>query len=210
MKYSLRPSGLLILLCFGPAYVSAAALQEEYCAFEVHVTSPSGKPVSRVTVSELLHNGSVFDTAITDDHGVTRLCNAPTDLIDIHVGGNLCGSVTVGNLRRYWMTTRRIPIIYSSCAGDDWLIPNSCQLTIRTIDEKGLPISGVQAIAEIKDRTPSNEFSDKFGRVFLLIPFGETTTVVLSKPRFVTERVVEACKRGEGYDKDRNVVIRAQ
>ncbi len=83
--------------------VRSAQPPEIYCAFEVVVKSPTGVPVVGAGVAGLDQNGVKFGTALTDAQGVVRFCDAPSGLIEINVGGNLCGAVSVRYLSAYWL-----------------------------------------------------------------------------------------------------------
>ena len=85
---------------------------QEYCAFEVAVSSPKGRPIYGATVSVVDQQTHVYGTAMTNGEGVARLCDSPRGLINIQVGGQLCGSIVVRNLKAYWRRTRRIVVIY--------------------------------------------------------------------------------------------------
>ena len=93
---------VVVTLSFGCAQVlSAQAAQDsEYCAFQVFVRSPTGQPLSGVSVSAAWRrDNSPFATVKTDADGIARICDGPIGTrIDIHVGNGPCGAVTIGDL----------------------------------------------------------------------------------------------------------------
>src|SRR6185312_5904869 len=105
------------------------------------VKSPAGTPVAGIGVA-LTHDGRVYGTAITDARGIAQICDAPKGLVDIEVGGHLCGAVSVRYLKPYWMETRRVSVTYENCSGDDFFPYGGCLFTIRVYDRKTYPSGG--------------------------------------------------------------------
>jgi hypothetical protein len=191
--------------------VRSAQPPEIYCAFEVVVKSPTGDPVVGAGVSGLDQNGVKFGTALTDAQGVVRFCDAPSGLIEINVGGNLCGAVSVGYLSAYWLETRRVFITYKRCS-DDWWVPGRCLLTVRVRDEHNAPVSGAALLPTRKPKpaTPkSTEISDRYGRLFFEVNYGDTLEGVLSKAGYAAQPVTAACRSGKSFWLERTVVLRA-
>lgn len=181
-----------------------------YCAFEVVVRSPAGSPIMQQAVEGLDENGKVFGIALTDDRGAARLCDAPPRLIQIRVGGNLCGAVTVRYLTRYWQRTRHVFVTYENCAGEEWAIPFNCRLTIRVKDENanGSALEGVR-LHGLGDSSaaPSPRESDRYGRIFHSVKFGPTYSGWLEKDGYFPLSIAEGCGPGEGAGKEVTVVM---
>jgi len=64
-------------------FITSAAAQDTYCAFEVRVHSPTGTPVSNVTVALFQAQTTTFSQTTTDASGVARLCNAPLEYMEV-------------------------------------------------------------------------------------------------------------------------------
>ncbi len=91
-------SRLLILTVFSTLFISLAAAQDTWCAFEVKVSTPSGSPVPEVPVALIRGRKTTFSQTTTDANGVARLCDAPLENVDINVGFDMCNAVLVGYL----------------------------------------------------------------------------------------------------------------
>ena len=184
--------------------------QTEYCAFEVLVRSPDGKPVVGAE-AVLTRDGRTVGTAVTNKAGVARICDAPSDaLLDVELGGNLCGAVAVRYLRTLWMTTRRVYVTYLNCAGEEWLLAGGCQVTIRTHDESGGPLSGVVFEEGAPDTTPQERpalVSDRFGRVFRFLEYRRSLTARLKKPGYVQRTITVGCPVGSGPVREMTIVL---
>jgi hypothetical protein len=183
--------------------------QGSLCAFEVTVKSPAGVPVVGIEVSEFETGGRVYSSGTTNRQGVARICDAPQGLIDLHIGGQLCGAVTVGYLSAYWMVTRKIDMIYKNCQGDDFLPPGGCQLTIRVRDQTGSPLAGV-VINDPKERPmkrAQTTVSDEFGRIFRFLDYGDNVNVQLQREGYLSQTLTFACRTGHSFILDRAVTL---
>jgi hypothetical protein len=89
-----------------------AAAQSTYCAFEVKVSTPSGAPRSKVPVLLIREHKTTFSETNTDASGLARLCDAPLEAVDIVVGFDVCGLVSVRNLHSMWPETKRIFVTF--------------------------------------------------------------------------------------------------
>jgi hypothetical protein len=172
--------------------------QAEYCAFEVAVKSPDGKPVVG-TGAVLTRDGRIVGTAITSDAGIARICDAPFGaLLDIEVG-KFCGAVAVRHLSAYWMKTRRVNVTYSNCQGEEFVALGGCEFAIRAHDERDEPLSGV-VFDELQSQAAQGEqparVSDRFGRIFRFLWYGSSFTARLEKPGYAPKVVVGDCQVG--------------
>ncbi len=186
-----------------------ASAQGQYCAFEVTVRLPDGRPAASVTVSGLDQPGRVFATSMTNDQGVVRICDIPTGLIDIHVGGNLAGAVSVMRLKPFWMETRKVLVTYENRPETAFFLPGGCLLTLRAHDEKGAPIAGV-LLEDSNERPKLREqtrTTDSYGRMFRFIDYGEALTGELVKAGYVSKRVTHQCQRGVDAEREQIVVL---
>lgn len=179
-----------------------------YCAFKVTVKSPTGSAVTGAPVAELRQNGEVYAAGATNSQGIAMLCDAPSGLIDIEVGGHLCGAVAVRYLQPYWLETRDVLLVYKNCNGEEWAPPGGCRLTLRTVDEQRQPLSGV--LLDVSGGSPQggSRISDAFGRIFRSIHYGETMTGRLVKDGYPQQEIAQSCKPGESYEAERIVVLR--
>jgi len=207
-----RTSGIILVmtLVFAAAPLLSAAQDEpEYCAFQIHVRSPTGAPVKGVSVALLKRSGETFGTAVTDEGGVAKICDAPGGLVDVEVGGQLCGAIAVRHLKAFWMKTRRVFITYENCSGEEFVPMGGCLLTIRTLNESGLPIRGVLFDSPDKGPAlrPQTSVSDRFGRIFRFIRYGEILTGHVEKPGYATSSVTDECKSGQAPEREQVVVL---
>jgi hypothetical protein len=200
-------------LALAALVLSAAPLyaqdQATYCAFEVSVRSPDGAPVAGIEVSERQSGAAVYSSATTNEHGTAMICDAPQGLVDLHVGGELCGAVTVGRLQPYWMVTRRVDITYKNCQGDDFFVPGGCLLTVRVRDQVGSPLEGVGVgeSGEAQKKRQQTQISDRFGRIFRFLEYGEVASIELQKPGYVRQSITAGCQSGRSFVLYRTVTM---
>lgn len=188
----------------------AAQSEGDVCYFEVAVTSAKGAPVIGASVSGVhQQSGRTFNQTFTDKQGVARICDAPEGLVDILVGGNLCGAVAVRYLKPYWMRTRRISVSYENCSGDEWVLPGGCLLTLRIEDQKGTPLSGVLFDSEDKRSKlrEQTQLSDQFGRIFRFVNYGESLSGRLVKQGFDSRSVTDQCKSGKNPEREQRIIM---
>lgn len=187
----------------------AAGQSVEYCAFEVLVRSSAGQPVAGASVVEEVE-GKAFARAVTNDKGIARICDAPARLIDIVVGGKLCGAASVRYLQAFWLETRRVSLIYDNCSGEEWLLATGCRMTIRTRDATDAsPLAGVRlfvAPGEPKSAA-AKQVSDQFGRLFWMMPYGATLKATLRRDGYSPMDVTERCNPGEGPVHEESVAL---
>ncbi len=199
-----------IAVCLGLSRPPARGA--EYCAFQVTVRSPSGTPVRSVLVEELKQDtDELVAQASTDQHGVARICEAPSvGLVKIRVGGKLCGSAVVAYLKPYWMSTRDVHLTYENCQGEEWFPLGGCGLTIRVRDETNAPLPGVQF--ETADRQPKQRAqtstSDAFGRIFRFMNYGDVLEGRIEKPGYISATVSDECRRGSSTDREQVIALR--
>jgi hypothetical protein len=53
--------------------------QSSFCAFEVNVRFPNGRPVARITVAAVEDGKQELSEAVPDKNGVARICDAPLE-----------------------------------------------------------------------------------------------------------------------------------
>jgi hypothetical protein len=183
--------------------------QQEYCAFEVLVKSPRNEPVPDAIVVMFDEDGKEFASAVVNEKGIARLCDAPPGLIRLSVGGNRCGAVSVSYLERYWMETRRIIMTYDNCSGQEWALLGGCMLTIRVKGKDGTPLVGVKLRnPEQRPKSrPQTYVSDRWGRIFQFLHFGDHLVATLEKDGYVPLTVSAECKPASSYDRDLTVTL---
>ncbi|QOY91463.1 hypothetical protein [Paludibaculum fermentans] len=204
----------LLWLILGAFLLSSPSLrgsqeQREYCAFEVIVRSSTGNPAAATSVSLFDDSGKPLMSALTNEQGLARICDAPSGLVRLTVGGVLCGTVSVGQLKRYWMQTRRINITYDNCSGDGWVPLGGCMLTIRVKAKDGSALIGAKFLDPhegLKSREQTI-VSDSRGRIFRFMEFGETMTGSVESDGYESQSVTNVCKRGDPRDSDLIVVL---
>jgi hypothetical protein len=167
--------------------------QLSYCAFEVAVKSSSQVPVPDIGVWLLQADGSVYSKTQANERGVARLCDAPSTLVDIQVGANLCGAVIVKYLRPRWLETRHVLIHYDRCL-DDFAVSSGCYMVLRVRDDTGRPVVG----AHLTQRPPTHDTqidpSDTFGRLFKFVPWGKSLVGTVEKDGYAATEVFQTCQ----------------
>lgn len=210
LKLAVRAYALFCVLSLPSLLIGQA--QSDYCAFEVVVKSPDGKPVSKAGVSAIDENGITFSRPVTDDEGRARICDVPAGLTDILVGGQRCGAVTVRYLKPYWMKTRSVFVTYQDCGGEDHAAPAGCVLTIRVRNDRAAPLAGVY-FSDLVNRPAAlqqTSTSDQYGRIFRFIGFGKTLAGTLVKDGYVPKEVNDQCTPGEAYQHTQVVVLESR
>ena len=200
---------LLIALGVLATYVSPAAGQNGYCAFEVKVSEPLGSPVDKVPVLMFLRNGSVFVEATTSSNGVARLCDAPLEAVDIGVGFDMCGSTMVRDVRATWPNVRRIFVTYERSFCNHFVLRDHCQVLVRIKDEEGRPVAGARFEGK-PFRGSRSEVSDAFGRLFFLNKLGEKLEGSVVKDGRKSDYVFEKCGEQDDRDAELSVVWKKQ
>jgi hypothetical protein len=183
--------------------------KEEYCAFEVTVRSSRNQPVPDAIVVMFDEDGKEFASAVVNEKGIARLCDAPPGLIRLAVGGNRCGATSVSYLQRYWMQTRRVTITYDNCSGEEWTFLGGCDLMLRVRARDGTPLAGAtlrDPAGRLKTREHTS-VSDRWGRIFLFLHYGDHFSVTLDKHGYSPQVVSAECKPGDAFSRDLTVTL---
>lgn len=180
--------------------------QTDYCAYEVVVRAPDGRPV--VAVVTALRNGKPFASTVTDEQGIARFCDAPARPIQIQVGGNSCGSVLVRYLSPLWMKTRQVFVTFDDCS-EGFFIPGGCHLWIRVHDKHGDPLPGVlfETLSVPAWGFEQTRLTDRYGRLFWFVPLGKTLEGRLVKDGYAGPGLRDECRSGEPSGRERVVVL---
>lgn len=115
-----------------------------FCAFEMRVKTPDGRPFPEVPVIMVSGHTTTFAETATDAGGGAMLCDAPSEAVDLVVGFDICGSVTVKSLRPTWPSTQVVSVTYAKRFCDDFAVASSCRIQIRIEGERARPISGAR------------------------------------------------------------------
>lgn len=202
---------VLSLMVFQASAQTGPVASGDYCAFEVLVRSSKGSPVTGVSVLLHDHGGEEFNSAVTDSAGVARICDAPPGLLSIQVGVRRCGGVTVHNLRRFWLETRKVSLTYDNCAGEEWVPVLGCQLVIRVRNQDGFPIPGAVYIGGGMSARPGSQpkAADYLGRIFLFTEFDKQPFGRIESPGYSAFGFVgNECTRSASRDEDVVVKLR--
>ena len=179
--------------------------EKEYCSLTVRVMGPEGQPlVASVTVRN--HAGN-RRTDRTSESGMAEFCDLGIKPVDVIVGGDGCGEVTIRDVELVWGKTIVLPVTYSPC----WLRGDgppmtACLILLRFSDKQGLPISDVTI------RTRSGDYpgvSDRYGRILTLTGFGTTLEGTASGAGFQNKTFAILCSRSEAVI-EREVVLEAK
>jgi hypothetical protein len=155
-------------LLFG--IVQTATAESTYCAFEIKVTAKSGVPRSKVPVILVRgHNSTLLET-LTDANGVAKLCDAPLgEAVDIAVGSDVCGLVTVRNLHPLWPETKRVFVTFEDNPCNHFVAAEYCQVLLRVQDQDGRPVAGVRFNGRLPSKGTGSDSSDELGRIFRIV-----------------------------------------
>ncbi len=185
---------LQIALGFGVCLVAAASGADQYCAFAVKVSSPSGRPLAGIPAVIIQRESKEFgDEARTDGLGIAKLCDAPLEPVTIIVGFDMCGAVAIKNVTPSWPVTKQLYFTYVP-EGCNHFGPwaSSCTILVRVRDEDARPILDAAWTAEgISGRSTS---SDAFGRILQSVDVGGELRGVLTKRGFAPARVSVPCE----------------
>jgi hypothetical protein len=180
-----------------------------YCAFEINVKSPEAAPIQGISVSASSGDGSPFARTVSDDEGIARICDSPVSSdISISAGSGGCGEVTVRNLYPLWLETRRIYVIVQGCLQRENLFAHECHVVVRIRDERNAPVEGVQLTGrEPSTGTKETAVSDRFGRLFRVVPLHGTFAGRLEKAGYVTAGLALECGPRSAPEDERTVVL---
>jgi hypothetical protein len=149
----------------------ATAVGEDspYCAFEVKVSTPSGTPRSKVPVLLIQNHQKTFYETVTNANGLARLCVAPLEAVDIVVGFDVCGLVSVRNLHPKWPETKLVFVTFEENPCDHFSVSQSCQVLLHIQDDHGRPMAGARFKPDPMSTDSGSEVSDSLGRLFRLV-----------------------------------------
>ena len=185
-----------------------AAEGATYCAYEVRVNEPSGKPFAGVPIL-LVHNGAQIAETRTDATGKARICDAPLDAVSIAVGFDICGSVVVRDLVPLWLRTRQVFVTYvRSTCGEFVSFPADCHLLVRVVDDKGRFLPGARLGPKTLEIGSGADVSDEFGRMFRYLKEHEKLDGVVTKEGYGSSPLSTKCSIGA--DTEMKVILRKQ
>jgi hypothetical protein len=207
-KISIR---LQVVIGFGFCLVTAASGADQYCAFAVKVSSPSGRPLAGIPVAMIQGESKEFGHEVrTDGAGSAKLCDAPLEPVTIIVGVDICGAVAVKHVRASWPATKQLYFTYVPEGCNHFGETSSCTILIRVLDEDARPTLEAAWTAEgISSRRLTS--SDAFGRILQSVDVGGELRGVLTKRGFAPEKVDVPCETdGERFIEKKIIMHRAQ
>ena len=191
IHFAVAAADLLVALAFGVSVESAKAAAG-YCAFEVAVKAPFGKPLSGVPVTLVKGNQSVVEVT-TSPAGLARICDSPVEVVSVIIGSDICGSVVVRNVTSRWPKTERIDVIYAERPCDHLGIVQQCQLLLRIIDTNGRPVAGAVFVGSHGSREGSKSSDDR-GRLFKILTRGSRLEGVVVRGKLETIPIAVDCQ----------------
>jgi hypothetical protein len=111
---------------------------------------------------------SKFSETNTDAKGLARLCDAPLEAVDIVVGFDVCGLVTVRDLHSKWPETKRIYVTFEENSCDHFALSEFVQVLMRVQDNQGRPVAVARFSTQSLDKGSGSDVSDRLGRIFRL------------------------------------------
>lgn len=183
--------------------------ESEYCAFEVIIRTSRGEPVRYARVVLFDNTGAAFASAVVNEEGIARICDAPPGLLRLSVGGTLCGTASVGQITRYWMQTRKVTITFDNCSGEDLVPMAGCMLTIRAKAKSGAILEGATFLKsrEYVGWAGKTLVSDRWGRIFQSVKFRELLAGSIQKAGYLSQEISVQCTREPPLDRDITVVL---
>lgn len=201
--------GLAAWLAAAISTSQLSAQTVEYCAFEITVKSPEGAPVPGVSVSASSDGARPFARVVSNGEGVARICDSPVSSnVSISAGGGGCGEVTVRNLHPLWLETRRVYVTVQKCLQPENLFANECRFVVRVRDVHNTPVPGVRLTApEVSQGGSDTAVSDRFGRIFRVVPLHKTFAGTLEKDDYVPREITLECGPRSAYEDEQTVVL---
>lgn len=181
----------------------------EYCAFEVTIRTSRGEPVRYARVILFDDTGAAYASSVVNEEGIARICDAPPGLVRLSVGGTLCGTASVGQIKRYWMQTRKVVITFDNCSGEELVPRTGCMLTIRVKGNNGVILEGAKFLENKKyvEGAGQTLVGDRWGRIFQSLKFGELLAGSIQKEGYLAKEIAVACTREPPLDRDIIVVL---
>jgi hypothetical protein len=71
-----------------------------YCALQMHVSDEKDQSLRSIPVLAVDKSRRVLAESNTDRDGIARLCDLPPAVVDVVIGRDICGSVTIAGARR--------------------------------------------------------------------------------------------------------------
>jgi hypothetical protein len=178
--------------------------QAIHCSFEVEVKTPLQVPVSDAEVWLLRSDGDVYMKTRTDKRGIARLCDSPIGLVDIQVGGKLCGAVIVKYLE-YKLETTHVRVTYEHCEG--FYQSTTCSILLRAHDQQGQALKGARFLARGSPPGKQQATSDEFGRLYLTWMIGSSLTGAIVLDGYENSGIDLPCKVGGELGTEQSIIL---
>jgi hypothetical protein len=181
----------------------------KYCAFEITVKSPEGVPVPGISVSASSEGARPFARVVSNEEGVARICDSPVSSnVSISAGSGGCGEVTVRNLYPLWLQTRRVYVTVQTCLQPENLFAHECRFVVRVRDIRNVPLPGVRLVAvDSAHGGGDTAISDRFGRIFTVVPLHRAFAGTLEKENYVPGEVTLECGPRSAHEDEKTIVL---
>lgn len=175
-----------------------------FCALVVEVESSSGGTMQDGEAELADARGVVRARAQIRD-GEVQFCDFGFGSHSLTLRQGASMTVTLSGIRLHYGETQRLRVIMNrgSGTGDMMSVGNACRAYLRVSDSRsGNPVAGVRA-----DKSTPPIVSDKFGRLLVLVPWGQRTEFSLVGDGYQRKSFTLGCSRvGEVIEK--GVVLR--
>jgi hypothetical protein len=171
--------------CLGLVFLTqpAASYAQTFCSVRVKVENPyDGRPVR--TEVELQEADGKVNWKPTNHEGVAEFCDVGLGLFDIVVGGPVCGRVVIKD----WPSTLTMRVLYQNCHYGGLILSGGCKLLLRVQGTQSRPIE--QAIVNLDQ---IRRETDRFGRVFLILPDQRDVVVRIAADGYEPREMVIRC-----------------
>ena len=196
------------LLIFAMARIGFAQSPTGYCAFEIRVSNPDGRPAAKIPAGLSKDGHSLFES-LTDEHGVVRICDSPVTSVDVFAGLAPCGLAMFKSVKPFWGETRVVRFIYDQSGCGEFVSHQEiCHFVLRVQDSSGHLIEGARFNGSEPGAVRS-VLSDYRGRLFVTLKEGQYIKGTLAKDGFKTSDLSERCTvQLNGLDRDVPIILR--
>jgi len=174
----------------------------EFCAVELSVTLPDGSPIVSAT-AELLNAEWVVVQEQPIRNGKGTICDFGVGFHSIRVRHGATFTTIISGVRFIFGRTQRLHVVLNSDpeGGSGGAAGNACRALLRLQSLNGDPVPGVTVTHG--GRTTE---SDAYGRVSLLVPLKQFTTISFQKTEYRSHDLSLSCSRAEEF-LERNVYL---
>jgi len=165
-----------------------AAYGKDTCAVSISVVHADNSPVDGPEAMLLDHEGAVVSRKKVVE-GRVEFCDFDFGRYSVRIGGDRCGSATIGNIRVVFGIEQKLKAVINTCAGEgDPVSAHGCLVFVRARSPSAEPLAEVNIVGADVTRT-----TDSYGRALMAVRQGATDTFTLSKLGYKTQTLAIDC-----------------